>query len=67
MVVKVKICGLTNVEDALAAVEAGADLLGFVLWEKSPRYVTIETRGTSRRLPPAAGASACSSMPRWSR
>ena len=55
MVVKVKICGLTNVEDALAAVEAGADLLGFVLWEKSPRYVTIETaRDIARRLPPAA-------------
>jgi len=54
MDVKVKICGLTNVEDALAAVEAGADLLGFVLWEKSPRYVAIETaREIARQLPPA--------------
>jgi phosphoribosylanthranilate isomerase len=54
MNVKVKICGLTNVEDALAAVEAGADLLGFLLWEKSPRCVTIETaREIARRLPPA--------------
>jgi phosphoribosylanthranilate isomerase len=53
MDVKIKICGLTNVEDALAAVEAGADLLGFVLWEKSPRHVTIETaREIARRLPP---------------
>jgi phosphoribosylanthranilate isomerase len=54
MDVTVKICGLTNVEDALAAVEAGADLLGFVLWEKSPRHVTIETaREIARQLPPA--------------
>jgi phosphoribosylanthranilate isomerase len=54
MDVKVKICGLTNVADALAAVEAGADLLGFVLWEKSPRYVTLEkAREIARELPGA--------------
>ena len=42
MVLKVKICGLTNLADAQAAVAAGADLLGFIFFPQSPRYVPPE-------------------------
>ncbi len=42
LIVKVKICGLTNYEDAVAALDMGADLLGFNFYPESPRYVTPE-------------------------
>ena len=51
--VKVKLCGITNEEDARLAVEAGADALGFIFVENTPRFVTPEQAAAIiRRLPP---------------
>src|SRR5205807_1389080 len=49
----VKICGITRVEDALAAVDAGADAVGFVFWPQSPRFLDpYRARSIAAMLPP---------------
>jgi phosphoribosylanthranilate isomerase len=53
MNVKVKICGITRAEDALVAVDAGADALGFMFYASSPRCVTREAAAPIiHQLPP---------------
>ena len=53
MSVTVKICGITSEADALAAAEAGADAIGLMFYEGSPRHVTLEqAKAISAALPP---------------
>jgi len=50
--VQVKICGLTNLDDAKAALDFGADFLGFVVYEKSPRFISgTQLRRICEKLP----------------
>jgi len=67
----VKICGITNLDDALVAVKAGADAVGFVFYEKSPRCVSVETaREIVAKLPEnveKVGVFVGSSGPDWVR
>ncbi len=53
MAVRVKICGITRAEDLHAACDAGADALGFVFYEKSPRHLSLDAAAALvREVPP---------------
>ncbi len=74
--VRVKICGITNAADALAAIDAGANILGFNFYAKSPRHIDeteaakirrqlpkkIEAAGIFVNAPPADVANVCKSL-----
>ncbi|MSU41322.1 MAG: hypothetical protein EXS28_06380 [Pedosphaera sp.] len=51
MSVTVKICGITCVEDAMAAADADANAIGLMFFEKSPRYVALDIAAAINRAP----------------
>src|SRR5258708_20511393 len=74
--IRVKICGITNGADALAAIDAGANLLGFNFYAKSPRHITVAEAAKIRpqlpknvkavgifvNFPPVEAAALCKSL-----
>ncbi len=53
METRVKICGITSVADGLAAAEAGADMVGLMFYDQSPRHIPLATAvEIARALPP---------------
>ena len=50
---RIKICGITRLEDAQASIEAGCDALGFVFFKESPRYIALDAfKAIAKVLPP---------------